>query len=231
MSPLTGVLREAWQLYKTHAAHFLAISFPVYVAVAVVGGLLTDFAGAGGDLVAIVVNLFGVSLVEAALVIAVRDVRDGRVDLDLRATVSAALPFVLPVAGASILFAVGVTIGFVLLIVPGLVLVTFWSLVVPAIVVGRAPVLESFRHSWRTVRGYGWQTFGTYVAVFCLWVVFDLVLTLVLGALPGFARSFVSQVVAGALVAPFLALVVTLVYDRLAAAHRGQPTSGDNVTV
>lgn len=231
MSPLSGVLREAWQLYKAHAGHFLAISFPIYIVAAVLGGLLTDFAGLGGDFVSIVVNLFAVSLVEAALVVAVQDVRDGRADLDLRTTVSAALTFVLPVAGASILFAIGVTIGFILVIVPGLVLITFWSLIVPAIVIGRAPALESFRHSWRTVRGYGWHAFGTYVVVFCIWVVFDLVLSLILSALPAFVQSFVSQVVAGALIAPFLALVITLVYDRLTAAHGGHPVPGDNVTV
>ena len=62
--------------------------------------------------------------------------RARRVDLDLSQTVRAAGPFILPVIGASILADIGVTIGFVLLIVPGFILLTFWCLIVPFIVVG-----------------------------------------------------------------------------------------------
>src|SRR5579875_2628086 len=120
MSPLTGVLREAWQLYKTYAAHFLAISFAIYIAAAIITAILTAFAGPFGGFVAVIINVCAVFLIQAALVKAVQDVRDGRVDLDLRATVEAALRCVLPVAGASILASIGITIGFIFVIVPGL---------------------------------------------------------------------------------------------------------------
>ena len=42
----------------------------------------------------------------------------------------------------------------------------------------------------------------------------------------GAARTFISDVVVGTLVAPFLAAVVTLVYDRLKLAHGEQPEPG-----
>ena len=224
MSPLTGVLREAWQLYKEHAAHFLTISFAIYIVAAIVASVFSALGGSPGAFLATIVNLFAVFLVQAALVEAVRDVRDGRADLDLRATASAALPRVLPVAGASILASIAITIGFIFVVVPGLILLTFWSLIVPVIVVGDARLLESFGRSWRIVRGFGWQAFGTYVLVFVIWVVFEIVLSLILFLLPLFFRSFVSEVVAGGLMAPFLALVITLVYYRLTAAHAaGEP--------
>jgi hypothetical protein len=35
MSPLTGVLTEAWDLYRRFARHFLLISFVIYVITAV----------------------------------------------------------------------------------------------------------------------------------------------------------------------------------------------------
>jgi hypothetical protein len=125
----------------------------------------------------------------------------------------------LTVTIASILAAIGIAIGFVLIIVPGLILLTFWSLIVPSIVVGGEGVFSSFSKSWRTVRGYAWHVFGTYVLVFLILIVFDIVLGLVLIALPLVARNFISSIVSGTLVAPFLALVVTLVYYRLTAAH------------
>src|ERR1017187_5149383 len=50
-------------------------------------------------------------------------------------------------------------------------------------------------------------------------LVAEFVLSLILVALPVLFRTGISTVVAGTLVAPFLALVVTLIYYRLSAAH------------
>jgi hypothetical protein len=161
-------------------------------------------------------------VVQASLIKAVQDVRDGRVDLDLSQTVQAASPYILPVIGASILAGIGITIGFILLIVPGLILLTFWCLIIPFIVLGGSGVFASFGNSWRTVRGYAWRVFGTYVLVFLILVAFSIVLGLILGLLPVFLRSFVNNVVTGTLIAPFLALVATLIYYRLIAAHGGE---------
>jgi hypothetical protein len=89
-------------------------------------------------------------------------------------------------------------------------------------VVGGEGVFSSFSKSWRTVRGYAWHVFGTYVLVFLILIVFDIVIGLILLFLPGAARNAISSIVSGTLVAPFLALVVTLVYYRLTAAHEAR---------
>jgi hypothetical protein len=219
MNPLTGVLSEAWALYKRHAKHFLTISFAIYLAVAIITLVLSLALGTFGGLLGGLVSLFGAFLLQAALVKAVQDVRDGRADLDLRQTVDAALPFVGAVAIASILAAIGISIGFVLIIVPGLILLTFWSLIIPEIVVGGAGAIDSFGRSWRIVRGYAWQVFGTYVVVYLLLIVGEIIVSLILAFLPYALRGFISDVVVGTLVAPLLATVVTLVYFRLTAAH------------
>jgi hypothetical protein len=225
MSPLSGVLGEAWGYYRRFAAHFLLIAFVIYVGAAIVAALL-GLAGGIGLFLGWIINLIAAFLVQAALVKAVQDVRDGRVDLNLGETVSAVLPYLLPVAAASILAGIGISIGFILIIVPGLVLLTFWSLIVPSIVIGGEGVFGSFGKSWRTVRGYAWHVFGTYVLVFLILIVFNIVLGLVLLALPLVARNFISNVVSGTLVAPFLALVVTLIYYRLTAVHEARNLGG-----
>lgn len=56
MRPLSGVLGEAWELYRRHAAHFLVISFVVYVTIAVITALLYTFGGFLGSLLAEVVS-------------------------------------------------------------------------------------------------------------------------------------------------------------------------------
>jgi hypothetical protein len=213
---------EAWRLYRTYAAHFLPIAFVIYLVTAVIVALL-GLAGIAGVAVGSVVELFAVFLLQAALVVAVQDIRDGRVDLDFGATISAALRYLLPVAVASILASIGIAIGFVLIIVPGLILLTFWSLIVPAIVIGQSGAMESFGRSYRTVRGYAWNVFGIYVLVFLIIIAVHIVISLILLFLPLLARSFISSVVANTLIAPYLALVVTLIYYRLTAAHAADP--------
>jgi MFS family permease len=225
MSPLSGVLSEAWSLYRRHAWHFILISFAIYLVIAIINALLSWALGGFGFVIGAVISLIGIFLLQAALVTAVQDVRDGRADLDLRATVAAAMPFVGAVALASILASIGIAVGLFILIVPGLVLITFWSLLVPEIVIGRAGALEAFRRSWRTVRGYAWNVFGTIVLVFLILVVGEIALSFILIALPDAWRSFISDLVAGALVTPFIATVVTLAYYRLTVAHgeRAEP--------
>jgi hypothetical protein len=221
MSPLTGVLREAWAMYRRFAAHFLLIAFVLYLVSAIIGALL-GLAGIGGGLAGAVVDLFFLFLLQAALVKAVQDVRDGRVDLNFSETLRAALPYVAPVAGAGILAAIGIAIGFVIIIVPGLILLTFWSLIVPAIVIGGVPAMSSFGQSWRTVRGHAWRVFGTFVLVWLIDIVFKVVLSAIFYALPGSGRDFISSIVAGTLFAPFLAIVVSLIWYRLTAARQNQ---------
>jgi hypothetical protein len=221
MSPLTGVLSEAWDLYRRFASHFLLIAFVIYVITALLVALLS-LAGVAGAILGAILGFAATYVVQASLIKAVQDVRDGRVDLDLSETVRAASPYILPVIAASILAGIGITIGFILLIVPGLILLTFWCLIIPFIVLGGSGVFASFGNSWRTVRGYAWRVFGTYVLVFLILVAFSIVLGLILSLLPVFLSSFVNNVVTGTLIAPFLALVATLIYYRLIAAHGGE---------
>ena len=221
MNPLTGVLAEAWGLYRRFAAHFLAIAFVLYFLAAVIVVLLTMTAGATGYFLAAIVEFVAAFLVQAAMIKAVQDVRDGQANLSMDATISAAARFLLPVIGASILAGIGIGIGLVLLVIPGLILMTYWSLIVPSIVAGESGVMASFGKSWRAISGHFWQAFGTYVLVFLIWIAFNIVLGLALLVVPAALRNFLSTVIAGTLLAPFYALVVTLVYYRLSEAHAG----------
>ncbi len=226
MNPLSGVLGEAWKLYKAHAAHLLVIAFVIYLVAAIVAGLLS-LAGIFGALLGSIVEFFAAFLLQAALVKAVQDVRDGRADLSFGETVSAASPYLWPVAGASILAGIAITVGLILFIVPGLFLITIWAVIVPVIIIERSGALASFGRSHQLVRGHGWHVFGTLVLAFLILIVVDILLGLVFSALPVLWRTGLSTVLSGTLIAPFLALVVTLIYYRLGGADGGQdPADG-----
>src|SRR4029079_5988561 len=83
MSPTEGVIGEAWGHYKAHWRHLLPIALIVYVAIAILGALLTFVLGWFGALIATVISLVGLFWVQGALVTAVEDIRDGRADLSL----------------------------------------------------------------------------------------------------------------------------------------------------
>src|SRR6266516_4797851 len=224
MSPTSGVIGEAWQLYKTHWRHLIALSFVVYVAVALIGALLTAALTWLGVLIALFVSLVALFWLQAALVKAVEDVRDGRVDLSLGETFEAARPHLGSVAVAAILAGLGIVIGLLLLIVPGLVLLTWWAVIVPVVVLENRSAGESFSRSRELVRGYGWGVFGVILLLFG----FNLLLSLILTPLADWLQSFVSQIVSGTLTAPFIAVVLTLLYFRLRAAKEpaAEPMAG-----
>jgi hypothetical protein len=218
MNPLTGVIGEAWQMYRAHALHLIAIAFVVYLAAAILDGLVSAAGGLVVTFLGLVITMLAGFGVQAALVKAVQDIRDGRVDLSVGETLSAAVPAVLPVAAAAILASIVITIGLFLLVVPGLVLITIWAVIVPVIVIERTGVLAAFERSRQLVRGRGWPVFGTLVISWIISLVVDILLGFLLAALPLEVRNALSTVVSGTLVAPFIALVVTLIYYRLTAA-------------
>lgn len=221
MNPTNGVISEAIELYKKHFVHLFVIAAIVYVVIGVVSALLTAVAGILGAILAAIVSVVGLFLVQAALIDAVADIRDGRADKSIGDTLSAGVPHIASVAGASILAAIGIGIGLVLLIVPGLYLMTIWALIVPVIVLERVGAFESFSRSRQLVSGYGMNVFGVIVLSILLLMVVGIVLGLLLSALPDAVESFLSSIISGAVTGPFSALVVTILYFRLKAAKEG----------
>jgi hypothetical protein len=216
MNPLSGVISEAWQMYKAHAKHLLAIAFVIYLAAAIISALL-GLLGRTGLYLGLLVSILALFLLQAALVKAVQDVRDGRADLSISETVNQATPYLPRVIGAGILAAIAIGVGLALIIVPGLILITIWAVFVPVIVIEGSGALASFGRSRQLVRGRAWHVFGTLVLVWLILFVVDIILGVIFAFVPYAVRSGLASVISGTLVAPFIALVVTLIYYRLSS--------------
>lgn len=67
----------------------------------------------------------------------------------------------LPVLGLTILWWLGITLGFAVLIVPGVILIVIWAAALPALVVERAGVFDAFGRSRALTRGSRGSVFGT----------------------------------------------------------------------
>lgn len=230
MNPTEGVIREAWGLFKAHWPHLLPISFIVYVAIAIIGALLTAVLSWLGALIAVLISLVGLFWVQGALATAVEDIRDGRADLSLGETFSRVRPQLVSIVVAGVLAGIGVFVGLLLLIVPGLVLMTWWVLIIPVIALERTSAGAAFGRSRELVRGYGWNVFGVIVLTILLLLGFGIVLGIALTPLADWLQSFVSNIVSGTLTAPFIALVWTLLYFRLRQAKSAPAPASPDAT-
>lgn len=218
MSPTSGVIGEAWGVYKAHWRHLLPLSFVTYLIVALLTAVLAAILTWVGAIIGFFISIVAVFWLQAALVKAVEDVRDGRVDLSLQETFDATRPRLGSVIVGGILAGLGIIVGLVLLIVPGLFLMTIWAVIIPVIVLENRSAGESFSRSRELVRGHGWGVFGVIVLTILLLIGFEIVLGLILTPFADWLRGFVSNIVSGTLTAPFIAVVLTLLYFRLRAA-------------
>jgi hypothetical protein len=216
--PTEGVLSEAWDLYKRHWQHLLSISFVVYLAIALLNLLLVATLTWFGAILGAAISLIGFFWVQGALVKAVEDVQDGRADLSLTETFDRVRPQLGSIIVAGILAGIAIFIGLILLIVPGLVLLTWWILIIPVIVLENTSAGAAFGRSRELVRGYGWNVFGVIVLTILLFIAFSIVLGLVLLPVADWLRSFLSNIITGTLTTPFAATAWTLLYFRLRRA-------------
>jgi hypothetical protein len=225
VNPTQGVLGEAWAMYRAHWRHLLQISFVVYLGVALLTLLLVVLLTWFGALIAALVSLVAAFWVQGALVRAVEDVRDGRADMTLSETFQRVQPQLPAIIVAGILAGLGVFVGLLLLIVPGLVLLTWWILIVPVIVLEEKRAGESFSRSRELVRGYGWGVFGVIVLSILIFIGFRIVLGLILLPAAEWLQSFLTEVIVGTLATPFVAIAWTLLYYRLRAAKEPPATA------
>ena len=218
------VIGKAWDMYKAHWRHLIPIAFVVYVLISLLILLLTSLGWLGAVL-GFFVSIAGVFWLQGALVLAVDDVRDGRADLSLSQTLDRVTPHLATLVAAGLLAGIAIAFGFILLIVPGLFLLTIWLLIVPAIMLENCGVSQSFGRSQDLVRGYGWSVFGVIVLTFLIFIGVGLVFGILDSALDSAWLSFALNVVLQTITAPFLALAWTTTYYELRDLKGAEPTA------
>jgi hypothetical protein len=219
------IISQAWELYKRHWRHLIPIALAVYVLVALLTLLLTALLGWVGALLGFLVSIAGIFWLQGALVLAVDDVRDGRADLSIGETLNRVLPRLNTLTLAGLLAGLGIFLGFLLLIVPGLYLLTIWLLIVPAIMLEGHGVLSSFGRSRELVRDYGWSVFGVIVLTVVIMIGVGLAVSIVEAAVDNSLLTFLLDIATDTLTAPFLALAWTLTYFELRSIKEPEPDS------
>jgi hypothetical protein len=222
-----GILGESWRLYTKFFVRFFVIALAVYLVVNLLNALVATLFGHGAGialllaLITTVVSLVGTFWLEGALVFAVDDVRDGRIDSTVGEVFERVRPFLGTLIGAGILAGLGIAVGLVFLIVPGLILLTWWCLIVPVIVLEGKHIGESFSRSRELVRGHGWTVFGVVLITAILTAIASGIIQSIFSFLGSFLRYWIGGAIASAVVGPFFAIALTLMYFTLRDLREG----------
>jgi hypothetical protein len=224
------VFRNAWTVFSANFLIFFTISAIValpYLLLQV--ALASDSALLGpspapdafdwrvfiGWLLAMVLNLVAQAVI---LYVAFRYLRG--LPAPIGDAVRTGLAHLFPVLGVVILLVVGAGVGFLTLIVPGIILLMRWSVAVPACVVEGLGPMASLGRSFTLTKGHGWQIFGISLLI---WIASSIVTSL-LGLVThpiGTTAELIADFLWTAVWTAYFNSVMVIVYHDLRVAKEG----------
>jgi hypothetical protein len=233
---ITALFGDAFGVYFRHALVFIALSAAVVVPVhlIVLGVGLEQFTAAYDEspsaaeaAVPTVVSFLVVApLITAICIHALRAVASGGRPRAGPSFVAGFEAFT-PLFFAIVLAAVGIALGLLLLIVPGIYLAVRWFFVPQAVVLEDARGPAALTRSSAVVQGFWWRTFGLVIMVNLAAALPGLVLaapfTAIASSTDRALWSMVGTISAETVTAPFVALFSTLLYYDL-RARRAEAT-------
>lgn len=222
-----AVIRSVLRIYVDQAPVLMPAAAVVFIFTGIIAGLLVA-ASPGLSLLSLLIILVATVVFTGMVVELVADVQDGRRDASAAQLLRAVTPVIGRLIAVGVVAAIGIGIGFVLLIVPGLILITVWSVVAPVVVLERPPGLRALARSRELVRGSAWQVFVVVLVLDILVVVASSALQLA-AASAGSALGIVVRVVLGVLTAPLSALAAAVLYFELRRSSAAEPLAQDSV--
>ena len=212
---ISSVLGDAFSVYARLWRRSVVVAGLVFAVVALASAFAERHPSVSDELVVLVLSLIGSLLVQGALVEVVRDLHEGRAPASTAEYYNRTRDALGTLLGVTLLAGIGVGIGFALLLVPGLILLSRWSLVVPLVMNERRGIGEAFARSNALVKG---QTGRVLVVVFVAGLITGLGNLLVSFAfvfLSPFLTAWIGGAVAGVITAPYEAHVFTVLYYKL----------------
>lgn len=204
-----AVLTRIWDIYRDHTSVLVGTAALLFALEFIVRLLVP------GSSIAITILFWALTvLYQGTVVTFVQDLYSGRRDHSVADLIRAVEPVLLRLMAVSVLYAIGVAIGFVLLIIPGLILLVFWSVVAPVTVLERPGVFAAFGRSRQLVAGNGWPVFAVIVLVGLAVAIVNLGAGLVAYSLGSVGGAVIQWVVTAA-IAPVTALSASVLYFTL----------------
>lgn len=182
---------------------------------------LALFASPGAiftSMIGYIVFLFLSIVLQASLIVASANDLAGR-PVNFGECVNRAVAKLLPLIGLGIVVAVGVSIGFVFLIIPGVILYLMWMVAVPVLMVENLGVFESLSRSAALTKGSRWKLLGLIVVFF----IFSMIIAIPIGviSLISTSLSLVSSALLSTVSAAVGAAGIAAIYIELRGSKEG----------
>jgi hypothetical protein len=216
-----AVLKEAWTLYKRLFLRSFVMGAAIFGTTHFVQALAASHGrGVMLSILALALSIGGVALLQGGLVEIVRGLHEnGDDDPSVVAALSRASGRVLKLVRVSFLVGLGVGLASLLFVIPGLMLLTRWAVAVPVAMLEDGSARGALRRSRAIVGNNGWNVFKVLFAVGVLNVIVVLPLTLTAPGSGPFV-AWIATTLASALVAPYAAHALTVVYYALVQPGR-----------
>lgn len=184
------------------------------------GGITGQNRGWAVGLLAIILTVMLGLLSQAILVYgSFQDMRGKQVNIGESFNVG--IGRLVPILGLTILEGLGIMIGFMLLIVPGLILIAMWFVAVPACIVERRGPWECLVRSGELTKGHRWKIFGVVILLYLVSAIMGYILTSVLGAIAGSVVATIAALIWNGIWGAFFAVFVVVTYYELRVAKEG----------
>ena len=138
-------------------------------------------AYAGMFVVGLLLSLVFTYVLQAALIYGTVSDLNGR-HASFGACLAIGLRSFIPLTAIAILVGLGVGVGFVLLIIPGIILALGWSVAIPVRVIEHTPIFGVFGRSWQLTSGHRGSIFGLFLILFLAAIGLDLAILPLSGA-------------------------------------------------
>jgi hypothetical protein len=243
---LGEILSGAFDIYKDNAAGLILIVAVVVVPLSLISALIVHYLVSnattttttiGGTTIHTTTTSTGSiilgGLIGAAIAVIISAVLQAAV---IRAAAQATIGDAVDVEGSyrygfhrlgsvilvGLLVGLAVAVGFILLVIPGIIALVFLSVSIPSLVVENRRGTEALSRSWNLVSGHFWHAFGVIIVA----ALITGVVSSLLGAIGGsnwFVR-WIFQAIAQIITTPFSALVSVLLYLDLRARKEALTT-------
>jgi hypothetical protein len=230
-----GVVRKTFQIFLRNAVPFSLIGIIAWLPLGLVSYFTLDKISPKQRVLSdagVVLSYFLLQLIAVAAIVpgAFQDMR-GR-PMKLSESIRRGLRQFFPLIGSGILAALGVTLGFVLLAIPGFILFTRWYVLAPVCVVEQKGALGSMKRSAELTKGNRWKLFAIAIIVLVGGAFLGELIDLLLGVLrlPSAAAPLVSASVILAVAVQsifegvwfaFSNILSVMIYHDLRAAKEG----------
>jgi len=162
-------LIDSWSFFNNHAISISIIILPIVVPIYIFTALYDYFLLSEEfvlyeHLIPLVINLIAYPVYAAGVVFYIASVVSGG-SIDAKTSWKLGIKYWLPYVIMSLLVGIAVMGGFILLIIPGIILAARYAFSQFDLLLNQSKPLEAIRNSWEATRDYMWVIFSGYVVI------------------------------------------------------------------